>query len=230
MSIDRSSPVKARRKRSHPAARFRPERSISQVRSLVRITKAGARHIPLRTDPADGGSRTGQSHYVRFADRLARYYSPVVHILAGYDAYRLAAARPWLARCVDGGGRRSHHYLPLRIGTGHSGRSGRRLGRPLSSRRDDQERRGLGKDGRDRHRRFRQDRHADAWHPGDGRSSGHLVRHAFALAAGLARESRHPLSRALVAAARARGIVRRRSMPSSRSLASASWQRGVDRP
>ncbi|MFO0992699.1 MAG: heavy metal translocating P-type ATPase [Hyphomicrobiales bacterium] len=50
---------------------------------FVRITKAGPDTFLSELIRLMTAAEQGQSHYVRLADRLARYYSPVVHLLAG---------------------------------------------------------------------------------------------------------------------------------------------------
>ena len=99
---------------------------------------------------------------MRLADRAARFYAPMVHSTAALDFPRLVARRRLAARRGRDGDRRAHHHLSLRAGAGDPGRAGGRLGRAVPLRRHLERRRRHRAAGRGRHRRLRQDRHADA--------------------------------------------------------------------
>ena len=166
------------------------------------------RHIPLRAHPADGGSRAGRSRVMcglpidwHAIIRLRSTYSPaptlIGWLLLGHDWHDslMAAVAVLIITCPCA--------LGLAIPAVQVVASGVLFRRGVMIKNGA----ALGKDGRDRHSRFRQDGNAHAGQSGDGRAPGSLGRNARRSPSGLAQESRHPLSRALVAAARARGIA-----------------------
>lgn len=173
---------------------------------LVRITSAGADTFLSELIRLMAAAEQGQSHYVRLADRLARYYSPVVHILAattliawlllghGWHDALMAAIAVLIITCPCA--------LGLAIPAVQVVASGALFRRGV-----------LIKNGTALEKIAEID--TVVFDKTGTLTLGSPVMvgppavssDSLALAAGLARESRHPLSRALVEAAAARGIA-----------------------
>ncbi|MBL8907083.1 MAG: cadmium-translocating P-type ATPase [Rhizobiales bacterium] len=173
---------------------------------LVRITKAGGDTFLSELIRLMAAAEQGQSHYVRLADRLARYYSPVVHILAaltligwlalghGWHDALMAAIAVLIITCPCA--------LGLAIPAVQVVASGALFRRGV-----------LLKNGAALEKIAEID--TVVFDKTGTLTLGSPVMVGppavssdnLALAAGLARESRHPLSRALVAAAAERGIA-----------------------
>ncbi len=173
---------------------------------MVRITRAGADTFLSELIRLMTAAEQGQSHYVRLADRLARYYSPVVHILAAttliawlllghgwHDAF-MAAIAVLIITCPCA--------LGLAIPAVQVVASGALFRRGV-----------LIKNGAALEKIAEID--AVVFDKTGTLTLGTpamigpaaVSSDSLALASGLARESRHPLSRALVAVAAARGIA-----------------------
>ena len=111
----------------------------------------------------------------RLADRLARYFLPVVELVAGATLLDRLPRR--LARRLVADGGRAGGRLPVRLGAGDPGGDARQHGLAGAARRLDQGRVGPREPGDVRHVRLRQDRDADQ---GSARSSPAWSRRAAA--------------------------------------------------
>jgi Cu2+-exporting ATPase len=173
---------------------------------LVRITAAGKDTFLSELIRLMAAAEQAQSRYVRFADRLARYYSPAVHLLAGstligwlllghgwHDAL-MAAVAVLIITCPCA--------LGLAIPAVQVVASGMLFRRGV-----------MIKNGAALERISEIDTvvfdKTGTLTLGNPEMLGPpaVSADALAIASGLAQESRHPLSRALFAVARARGIV-----------------------
>ena len=110
----------------------------------------------LRWSPRRSAARRS---WRRLADRLARYFLPVVELVAGATLLDRLSRR--LARRLVADGGRAGGRLPVRAGAGDPGGDARQHGLAGAARRADQGRLGAREPGGVRHVRLRQDRDAD---------------------------------------------------------------------
>ena len=141
----------------------------------VTVTEVGADTRLARMARLVEEAQTGDAPIQRLVDRISAIFVPVILVVAAATFLVW-----WLALGDPAGGlgrdcRRARHRLPLRARAGDADRARRRnrFGRP--GRHPDPRYRNAGAGGPDRRRRFRQDRHADAW-PAVGCSRGRTRR------------------------------------------------------
>ena len=178
---------------------------------IMRADKVGRDTLLSQIVQMVASAQRSRAPIQRLADQVSAWFVPAVIAVAllAFAAWAMFGPEPRFAYRPCGSRQRADHRLPLRArprdtDVDHGRRRPRRAGR-----RADQERRGARADGKDRHARRRQDRHADGRQAegGGGCARARLRRsEVLQLAASIERGSEHPLAAAIVAAAAERKL------------------------